>query len=269
MKRRYIALLGASALLVSLIVIGCSGHVGNIPFQVNPAPKQQDPAPADQGPPLPNPGDPHTPVTIDGREYWFYDTDGDGIPDWIWDPRQKKWGLLTWPEGFPGFPSQRENAIKLFIDAVERAFTGPEPALAIPFEGSAEFAVEETGLEFVPGVPMAYSIDIVYFEYNEGTPDYADVRFFWSTDCHLPNPGRYGSLASEIYMNEPDDPNDAGFLTVRVAGELASVAGYLLDCGAQQLSFPWMGSTYTVTVNATTRAIYVNGILYGYAPVPQ
>lgn len=270
MKRRNLNSAARLALNLALVgtiasvIVGCSTRPGDSgrgrwtdwgrdgEFEYNNSPK--------------NPNDPNKPgpyaVPLDpycyaGTCYEMFDTDGDGIPDWAYDPKTRKW--YRW---MPEVRALMDGGMPDYLSAPPPDDWTAEEMLdfhAVPVSSDPDFGAATISAMWDLGQGEDGWIDVMLH-----------IRGGYSVDC----PDNYDTddhdLVWEIFEVAGPDPdsNNDDYLCVHTLGAPLQVAGWMLDMGFYAIDTQpdSNGVSHLIELDRATRAIFIDGMFVDFAP---
>lgn len=274
-------MLGKSLSMLSLVaaigwLTACQISTPWGPFKVEPlppTPTTTTPTPGTPGVSIPSPVDP-------GRNVTGYDTDGDGVPDLVYDPVRKEWYRIRAVPRNPGGGNPASAAMAAMTSSSlgggggEGELPPPDPEGEVDYvldqcllnsppldwaATSAEEFVDERGLN----VPSGQTVDSPGLMYNHlfDSDANADITLFWSTNHAVIDPRTF-SLCFAMHALPGATPSSVAGMQIRVTGAWQNVARWMLAMGVKSFSMDVAGSTWTLTSvpNTSSVLIHVNGI---------
>lgn len=230
--------------------------------------------PIDVGPrptPAPSPGTIVGCWDYEGEEWCAVDTNGDGVPDFVYrrnDP--KKWYPIR-PPNVPQtgqFSPAQESELDGIEGPVEFSEESPESWLAYadlangidppgsnPFaSGTAEYWLKRCGLNF-DGTQGGQTLNAAQLIEFDSSSEIADFAFFWSAAFGHPNLMDY-ALSHETFGLLSDTPGNPAAIRFRVAGNYKEVIRFVADCGIKSYNSSVDGLGYAIEIdNANSTAV--------------
>ena len=197
----------------------------------------------------PKPGEhskPLDPYCYAGICYEMYDTDGDGIVDWAWDPKKRKW--------YQWLPVVDFGGGHIVDGGISQADSAPPPDLSSQDLFGLQ-GLTETG---------AARVSAIWNARDSLKDSIGDVLIHFRGPVEVDHPGNYG-LRWEIF--EVDGGTGDDYTSVRIVGNFAQIAGYMCDMGFYKMETQEdaNGRTFTVSVDPQSYEVSLFGLPVGDA----
>lgn len=215
----------------------------------------------------------------DKNDRWYWDTNGDGIYDWVWDPyRRKMWWLKPVPVEHGPLAMLLPTAEPNFVELRE---FGECPMMAVvpepPLVATSGF-ISSTGVPLVDGADLYALYDISEVPQGEEWAEFTtDVNFDlanltvrgwmpWNPQWSTAYPAYEGMalVAEHVPSSEGSD-----FVALNYEGDIFAMAGWAFDSGMAEfrLTDDKLG-TFTIRIDSARR-VTLNGVYVGVAATSQ